>query len=210
MGQTNSNNPGSKPEVMKFVAISSIAAELHAVLRVAWEVSLAAKNARVMSAQAGELARGFQPITDFIDEIATQAINGVNEIDQEALELAHLTVNEFRALNARNRFSAVINEGSDAQYLHSLDACMSRVDDSLQQTSDEIRTRTNRLLLLLQEMEECMVSAKAIASVSRIVVASSGEYEEKLGTVSDSLRDAAGYINGKVTDSYKILDQIKA
>ena len=210
MSQTTDINAIGNPEVMKFVAISSIAADLHAVLKVAWEVSLAAKNARVMSAQAGDVARGFQPITDFIDEIASRAIKGVNEIDQEALELAQLTVKEFRAVNARNRFTRVINEGSDAQYIQSLATGMSRVNDDLQKTSDEIRTRTNMLLLLLREMEECMVSAKAIASVSCIVVANSGEYKDKLGSVSDSLRDAAGYIHGKVTDSYKLLDQIKA
>ena len=50
----------------KFVAVASIATELSAVMDVAKEISLAAANAKAIAFRAGEKAKGFQPITDFI------------------------------------------------------------------------------------------------------------------------------------------------
>jgi hypothetical protein len=63
----------------KFVAVASIAAELSAVMHVAKEISLAAANAKAIAFRAGEKAKGFQPITDFINELAKETIELVNE-----------------------------------------------------------------------------------------------------------------------------------
>ena len=52
------------------VSVTTIAAQLSGVMEVARGISLGAANAKATSARAGEKARGFQPITDFIDELA--------------------------------------------------------------------------------------------------------------------------------------------
>ena len=98
----------------KFVALASIAAELHSVMQVAWGVSLAAKNAKVISAQSGDKGRGFQPITEFIDEISQQAMQGVKAINDEALHLTKIAVNEQRSIDAYNRFDSIRKKNADA------------------------------------------------------------------------------------------------
>ena len=144
MGTTINNS-----EERKFVVIAIVAADLHSVMDIAWGVSLAAKNAKVMSTQAGEIAQGFQPITNFIGEISKQAIQGVNEIDHEALKLAHITVAEQRANDAYQRFSSVIQNNADARYIDTLSSGMLRVSEQLRITKDEFKTRMNKLISLL-------------------------------------------------------------
>lgn len=198
----------TETENSKVVAIASIAAELHAVMKVALGVSLAAKNAKVMSAQAGDKALGFQPITNFIDEISQQAIEGVVEIDRHALQLSHLTVAEERARDAYRRFASVMRNYADAGYIASLKPCMQRVEDYMDKTHNEHKSSMRKLIALLEAISESMLSARAIASVSRIVTSNSGEYRTNLQVVADSLDQAAMFIKDKVNDSYNHLRHV--
>jgi ODP family beta lactamase len=66
----------------QFVAVASNAA----VMNVAKDISLAAANAKAIAFRAGEKAKGFQPITDFINELTKDAIQVVVIINQKALE----------------------------------------------------------------------------------------------------------------------------
>lgn len=190
------------------IAVASIAAELHSVLNVAWGVSLAAKNAKVLSAQAGEKALGFQPITNFIDEIAQQSIDGVNQINHEALALSRLTVAEHRAHDAYLRFNKVLNNRHSMRYIDSLNDRIKNVAQRLEQTRSEFRACVNRLSTLLESMNECMLSAYAIASVSRIVTSNIDGYRENLLAVADNLEQAATYIKSKVAESNAHLEQV--
>jgi len=192
----------------KVVAIASIAAELHSVMNIAWGVSLAAKNAKVMSAQAGEDALGFQPITNFIDEISQSAIQGVDEINHEALKLSRITVKEQRASDAHQRFLSVISKNKDTAHIDSLTFGMKEVEDNLHKSQSEYRKCLNSLVSMLESMDECMLSAHAIASVSRIVTSNISGYSDKLGTVADDLDEAATSIKEKVSQSYIHLSHI--
>lgn len=201
-------NSSTSSDQSKSVAIASIASELHAVMDIAWGVSLAAKNAKVISAQAGEKALGFQPITDFIDEISVQAINSVNEINQEATKLSRITVNEQRSQDAYRRFSSVIHKNADARHIGSLAKAMTKVEEHMLDRQHEFKTCIRKLIMALEEMDQCMLAARAIASVSRIVTSNSQEYRANLQVVSDDLDKAAIYIKEKVSDSYKHLSKL--
>lgn len=199
----------TKLEESRFVALASIAAELHSVMDIAKGVSLAAKNAKYISAQAGENALGFQPITDFIDEISQQAISGVNEINKAALKLSKIAVYEQRSYNAYLRFNLVEKKYKDARYIGSLSAAMARVEKKMNTTRNEYKKSMGYLVDLLETMDGCMLSAQSIASVSRIVTSNANEYQAKLQIVADSLDDASSFIKRKVADSYRHLNQIK-
>lgn len=192
----------------KLVALASIAAELHSVMRVAWGVSLAAKNAKVISAQAGEKGRGFQPITVFIDEISQLAINGVNDINDEALRLTKIAVNERRNIDAYNRFDAVIKKDGEARYIKSMLPAMKRVEQNMLTSTRVFKKSLSNLNALLESMDECMLSARAIASISRIVTSSAQEYRDKLQIVADDLDKAAIYIKEKLSGSYQHLNNV--
>ena len=192
----------------KLVALASIAAELHSVMAVAWGVSLAAKNAKVISAQAGEKGRGFQPITVFIDEISQLAMNGVNDINDEALHLTKIAVSERRNIDAYNRFDAVIKKGNETRYIKSVIPAMKRVEQNMLTSTRSFKKSLGNLNALLESMDECMLSARAIASVSRIVTSSAQEYRDKLQIVADDLDNAAIYIKEKLSDSYQHLSNV--
>ncbi len=192
----------------RLVALASIAAELHSVMSIAWGVSLAAKNAKVISAQAGDKALGFQPITEFIDTISQLAMNGVNDINNEALRLSKIAVNQQRSVDAYHRFDSVKKRDPGAQYLNSMSAAMKRVEQNMLASTKAFKKSRNQLTTLLESMDECMLSARAIASVSRIVTADAQEYKDKLIVVADDLDRAATYIKEKLSDSYQHLNNV--
>ena len=190
------------------VELASIAAELHEVQGVAWGVSLAAKNAKVISAQAGDKGLGFKPITNFIDEISQQVMKGVQEINVEALKLSRLSVKAQRTQDAYRRFDSVFIKNADAQYLESISPAFESVKDSTSVATVQFRKDLRELMYLLENMNECMLSALAIASVSRIVTADAQEYRAKLQDVANNLEEAAIFIKGKVSDSYDHLYKV--
>jgi hypothetical protein len=191
-----------------FVVIASMAAELHSVLEVAWGVSLAAKNAKIISTQAGDIARGFHPITKFIDQISVQAMSGVRDIDERALALTHITVAEERAIDAQRRFASVFKEHPKAKFISSLSPAMHKVDDGLEDIRRDFKGHMHSLDSLLEELDECMLSARSVASVSKIVTANTGDYKEKLLNVSRTLENAAKFIKEKTTNSHYLLNSL--
>lgn len=192
----------------KLVAIASIAAELSSVMAVAWGVSLAAKNAKVISAQAGDKGLGFQPITNFIDEISQQAMKGVNEINSEALRLTRIAVNEQRSVDAYRRFASVKKKDFEAKHIHSMSPAMQRVEQNMLTSTQLFKKSLAHLTLLLESLDEHMLSARAIASVSRIVTSNAQEYRDKLKLVADDLDKAAIFIKDKLSDSYQHLSHV--
>ena len=192
----------------KFVALASIAAELNSVMAVAWGVSLAAKNAKVISAQAGDKGLGFQPITEFIDEIAQQAMQGVQDINDEALHLTKIAVNEQRSIDAYRRFDSVRKKDGQARYIGSMAIAMQQVEQNMLDSTQAMKKSLNNLNTLLESMDECMVSARAIASVSRIVTSNAQEYRDKLALVADDLDKATIFIKEKLAESYQHLNNV--
>ena len=194
----------------KFVALASIASDLHSVMEVAWGVSMAAKNAKVISAQSGSEADGFQPITDFIEEIAHQSMDGVDEINTAALELTKLAVDEQRHKEARDRFLQVQQQTQDLSNSKSLTPAIERAKRQLSDSQTVLRRKIIDLELLLESMEECMLSASSVASVSRIVTSGAEEHRDKLKVVSDELDEATKFIKEKLATSHRHLQYVKA
>ena len=65
----------------QFLAVASVQAELFAVTHISKRISLSAKNAKAIAARAGSQALGFHPITDFIDDVATNITMLVEKIN---------------------------------------------------------------------------------------------------------------------------------
>lgn len=182
----------------QFVAVASIAAELSAVMEVAKEISLAAANAKAIAFRAGEKAKGFQPITDFINELAKETIELVNNINEHALKLYRLTVKEHRMSAACNRFEKVAVMSADAVYAASLNDSLQLVR---QRRSDYRRQFGRHVSELLDQLADVMHPARAarvIAANSRIEASQAGEYLQSLQAVAESVDHAAQIIHDKV------------
>lgn len=182
----------------QFVAVASIAAELSAVMEVAKEISLAAANAKAIAFRAGEKAKGFQPITDFINDLAKETIALVNKINDHALLLYRLTVNEERMTAACKHFDKIVEMSAGAVYADSLSKPLQNVLLRKQACSREFEKHVSELLEQLAEIMHPARAARVIAANSRIEASQAGEYLQSLQAVAESVDHAAQIIHVKV------------
>jgi methyl-accepting chemotaxis protein len=182
----------------QFVAVASIAAELSAVMEVAKEISLAAANAKAIAFRAGEKAKGFQPITDFINQLAKDTIELVNNINEYAFHLYRLTVNEQRMTEACRRFEKVGQLSVGARFADSLHTPLQEVRLRTQVCHREFIIQVSELLIKLADVMHPARAARVIAANSRIEASQAGEYLQSLQAVAESVDNAAQIINDKV------------
>lgn len=182
----------------QFVAVASIAAELSAVMDVAKDISLAAANAKAIAFRAGEKAKGFQPITDFINELAKETIELVNTINEHALLLYQLTVNEHRMSNTYEKFELVASKAKGVAYAHSLEQPLAIVHQNMVMSKRDFQTNVTQLLDQLAEVMHPARAARVIAANSRIEASQAGEYLQSLQAVAESVDNAAQIIHDNV------------
>lgn len=184
----------------QFVAVASIAAELSAVMQVAKEISLAAANAKAIAFRAGEQAKGFQPITDFINELAKETIELVTGINLQAVDLYQLTVNEYRATETYNILTRVqldVNR-TNAVYKDSVVQSLGIAKADMMAQRQEFSKHVVELLDQLQEVMHPARAARVIAANSRIEASQAGEYLQSLQAVAESVDTAAQIIHDNV------------
>ncbi|WAR46350.1 hypothetical protein [Methylomonas rapida] len=182
----------------QFVAVASIAAELSAVMEVAKEISLAAANAKAIAFRAGEKAKGFQPITDFINELAKETIELVNDINEHALKLYRLTVKEHRMSEACLRFEKVAVNAAGAPYAESLRHSLQQARQRREDCRRQFGRHVSELLAQLADVMHPARAARVIAANSRIEASQAGEYLQSLQAVAESVDHAAQIIHDKV------------
>lgn len=201
-------HPMNKPTQSQFVAVASIASELSAVMEVAKEISLAAANAKAIAFRAGEKARGFQPITDFINELAKETIELINDFNGHALTFYKLTVNEHRIADAYRRLEQSSKLAQGAQYAQSMQASL---DSSKIKMQDCRRQFKGHVVKLLDQLETVMHPARAarvIAANSRIEASQAGEYLQSLQAVAESVDKAAQVIHDNVQRCRSLLSVV--
>ena len=182
----------------QFVAVASIAAELSAVMEVAKDISLAAANAKAIAFRAGEKAKGFQPITDFINELAKDTIKLVDEINEHALSLYQLTVNEYRMTDAHHKFITVQALAQGAAYSDSLEQPLNKSHQNMIDCRRNFKINVAQLLDQLAEVMHPARAARVIAANSRIEASQAGEYLQSLQAVAESVDNAAQVIHENV------------
>ncbi|MDO9106484.1 MAG: chemotaxis protein [Methylovulum sp.] len=182
----------------QFVAVASITSELSAVMVVAKEISLAAANAKAIAFRAGDKAKGFQPITDFINELAKETIELVTSINVYALSLYQLTVNEYRKTVAYNKFEQVTKMSEGAAYAQSMQAPLAHAQLSMQLCQRQFKRDVKQLLDQLEAVMHHARAARVIAANSRIEASQAGEYLQSLQAVAESVDKAAHTIHDNV------------
>lgn len=191
------------------VGTATIAADLHRIMHIAWTVSLAAKNARIISAQAGEKARGFQPITRYIDEITRSTQEGTHQVEEESVNLTRFATNYLRTLDSARRYRAVYQAAADAPYLDSLHAAAEACSVEVTEGQQVIGRHLRQLKLYLEDLNENMRAALAVAAICRIEASRAGEYRDNLSVVADDLEQAARNIQEMLVNGLKRIDDIQ-
>jgi methyl-accepting chemotaxis protein len=182
----------------QFIAVASITSELSAVMVVAKEISLAAANAKAIAFRAGDKAKGFQPITDFINELAKETIELVTNINVYALLLYRLTVNEYRRTAAYNRFEQVAKLATGARYADSMQEPITSARTMMQDCQRQFKRDVTQLLGQLEAVMHHARAARVIAANSRIEASQAGEYLQSLQAVAESVDKAAHTIHDNV------------
>jgi methyl-accepting chemotaxis protein len=182
----------------QFVAVASITSELSAVMVVAKEISLAAANAKAIAFRAGDKAKGFQPITDFINELAKETIELVTDINVYALLLYRLTVNEYRRTSAYNRFEQAAKLAENAAYGATMQGPVDTAKTRMQDCQRQFKRDVTHLLSQLEAVMHHARAARVIAANSRIEASQAGEYLQSLQAVAESVDKAAHTIHDNV------------
>ncbi len=182
------------------VSVTVIAAELSEVMKIAKEISIGAKNAKAIAARAGDKARGFQPITNFIDDMARHTLTMVSQIDQEALAVSRIASQEIRINDAKRRMHAVVDRVAHPSALKSFNNVVSQVDGQLQELRGSFNKRLNHLAELLDSINSDMRAATAISSSCRVEASRAEEFREGLSVVADNLEQAVEIIKKHVKE----------
>lgn len=182
----------------QFVAVASITSELSAVMVVAKEISLAAANAKAIAFRAGDKAKGFQPITDFINELAKETIELVTTINVCAISLYRLTVNEYQKTVAYNKFELAVKMADGAEYAQSMQVCLEHAKLSMQECQRQFKRDVKQLLDQLEAVMHHARAARVIAANSRIEASQAGEYLQSLQAVAENVDKAAHTIHDNV------------
>ncbi len=182
----------------QFIAVASITSELSAVMVVAKEISLAAANAKAIAFRAGDKAKGFQPITDFINELAKETIELVTNINIYALVLYRLTVEEYQKTVAYNKFELAAKMAEGADYAVSMQEPVEHSKQAMQDCQRRFKKDVSQLLGQLEAVMHHARAARVIAANSRIEASQAGEYLQSLQAVAESVDKAAHTIHDNV------------
>ncbi|MCF2857640.1 chemotaxis protein [Pseudoalteromonas sp. SMS1] len=180
--------------VENFVRVAQIIANLEAILSQAKNLSLTAKNARVVALRAGDAALGFKPITNFIDEFSEQTIASTTKISNLSNQLFKVALELVRCSQYHDQIGKL-----------SAQICTSQVDTLYVSAIKSQRIAANHLSQALSELEnhfediqKQMQSAEYIAVTSRVEATNAGEFSDSLQSVSDFIASAAKTIKTAV------------
>jgi len=189
-----------------FVSSASLAAELAEVFAVAKDMSISVKNAKAIANRAGTKARGFSPITDFIDEMSVETMKLVNRINKESIELSRVAINDLKVQDSFNKFEQVMAVASDAQYINSLQASMNRIKKEQTEEKNKLKKYSRALRDLMSDIAQHMAVANVIVSNSRIEAVNADEYRANLESIANDIEISCDTIRDRVKSSQHRLE----
>lgn len=191
------------------VGAATISAELGEVSKIAKCISIDVKNAKAIAARAGDDARGFQPITDFINEMALEMISLVSRINFAALEVTRSAVTHGRSQDAYQRLMQVVNNVSGkVKHIEQLEEVAAVLEQELNQKNITMKKDAGELKRLLEEIILKVKAAKAIVHSSRIESVRAVEYRHNLETVAASLEVQTKAISDLVSKCQSRLQEL--
>ncbi len=189
-----------------FVTAAVVAAHIHTATHHAQEMALVAKNARAIAMRAGDLAMGFKPITNFIEEIARQTTQSAATVNQLSLAIARIAVHRARMesfyvrMGRARRLSAPQSLPVRLEKQYS-DAAVAIA--ALQQESE------HKLLQLQQQLDDAVKEIRAanvIATAARVEASRAGGSKAQLEQVAQNIEQAAKAIRDDLTKAMQKLN----
>lgn len=195
----------SKHEERMFVIAARVAAHLHFATLIAKQLSLTAKNARAITARAGQQAAGFTAITGFIQELATKTIQLSQDINQIAVKIAMQATQLEKIEQAQACLTKVYHTAADSPHLYSIQEFKNRTTDTQLTLTGDFSSMLYKLIDLVEQIRMQIRSAEVISTMSKVEATKSGTFEEQLKVIADNIFDAAADINRELTSAEKLL-----
>ncbi len=193
----------------EFVLAAHIVGELGEVTRIAREMTLEVCNAKAVATRAGEQARGFQPITDFIEESAFDIMRQVKEIHREAMRVSQSAVAKYRTQDAITRYQRAKEKAEEAEHTEGaahIEVAMADVRQSMRETSAELVSQVKVLGQRMEDIAKHVRSVNVIAVSSRVEASRAAEYRQSLEGVADNLEAASTAMRTCVSASQSWLE----
>ncbi|OHU85013.1 MULTISPECIES: chemotaxis protein [Pseudoalteromonas] len=198
-------NDEAAQAVRNFVRVANIIANLDTILTEAKNLSLTAKNARVVALRAGDSAFGFKPITNFIDEFSDLTIKTTKQISQLSSQLFSIALSVVRCSDFQHHLNACAKH-SQSKAINHLQRGINR---ELMQTIKQLESVIDHLESYFEDIKKQMRSAEYIAVTSRVEASNAGEFSESLQSVSDFITGAAKKIKSAIHNNLKEINQLK-
>ncbi len=195
-------------QAMILIGAATTAASLNSVLSIAKSMSLSVQNAKAVAIRAGDKARGFQPITNFITELANDIIRLVRVINTESVRMSQIAIAQHRISNANLRMHTALNKGGEVRFINSLSPVIKRTDQEYQAMDVKFRAQAQNLLGYFEEIVEKIRSAQVIATNSRVEAAVAEEFRSNLEGVANDLDTASNRIKEQVRICYHNLTEL--
>jgi len=174
----------------QFLAVASVQAELFAVTQISKRISLSAKNAKAIAARAGSQALGFHPITDFIDDVASNITELVDEINVDALHLSSFAIanrNRSKTLRLIKETQTELGPRADTS---GLTDCIRKMEKTKLGIMHKYSRKSSDLLESLTEIRTQLQAAEMICTTSRTEATRAGDFQSNLEVVADEVSQA--------------------
>jgi uncharacterized phage infection (PIP) family protein YhgE len=196
----------SSAHAQDFVTAAVVAAHIHTATHHAQEMALVAKNARAIALRAGDLAMGFRPITNFIEEIARQTTQSAATVNHLSLVIARIAVSRARLESFHRRLGR-------ARQLCEGQTLSPRLEQQYNDTGQALaalqRDSEHKLLQLQQLLDDAVKEIRAanvIATAARVEASRAGSSKLQLEQVANNIEQAAISIRGDLGKAMQMLN----
>ena len=174
-------------EQAMFVTAARIAAHLYFATKIAKNLSLTAKNARAITARAGQQAAGFTALTTFIQELSSNTIRLAQQVNVVAVNISMSATQLERVQYAKSQFIRAQHLGCNAQFISSIDACLSRTEQAELTLSNKFSLLRYELESLIAETRKQIRFAAVISTMSKVEASNSGDFEGQLDVIAANI-----------------------
>lgn len=186
---------------------ASVAAELQKAVNAAFELSLVAKNARVLVLRAGEQASGFKVISNFFNDMASNTIELSRKISISAIHLSQVIVAEWRTENFIERVNTSLLRLDDSIDSSFIDASIDQAESVVKKSAIAFDALLESIIKELEDIHQQMRAADHIILTSRIEAERAGEYRKDLHEMANQVQirtdaikyhiEQAGHLTGQ-------------
>ncbi|RJE73382.1 chemotaxis protein [Pseudoalteromonas sp. MSK9-3] len=191
--------------INNFVRVANIITNLDTILSQAKNLSLTAKNARVVALRAGDAAFGFKPITNFIDEFSTQTIKTTSEISKLSNQLFSLALAVVRCTDLQHQ----LNKANSIKQHKCIVTLQQQSLCDLKQKTRALEQAIFSLESYFEDIQKQMRSAEYIAVTSRVEASNAGEFSHSLESVSDFITNSARKIKTAVNENLQEIYELR-